>query len=107
MQVTSKGIYGRLTDDAGRCRHYNSVLDIVANRCGICGKFYSCYKCHDELENHKFGPISQDEENSVMCGVCGTVYSYKEYSSLCSCKNCKSAFNPKCALHKSIYANLL
>ncbi|MBR1912450.1 MAG: hypothetical protein IJ828_08865, partial [Treponema sp.] len=91
---TSKGIHGLITDDQGRCIHYNSVLDIVANRCSVCKKLYSCYKCHNELEDHPFGAVSETEPDSVMCGVCGSLYSYKAYSSLTSCRTCGSSFNP-------------
>lgn len=97
-------IFGKLTDSFGRCEHYHSELDIIANKCGICGKFYACYKCHDELENHAFGPVSSDEKDSVMCGVCGRLFSYNEYKILDRCDNCKSFFNPRCALHCEIYA---
>ena len=104
MTVTSKGIFGKLVDDECRCEHYNSSLDIIANRCGFCGKLYACYKCHNELENHEFVPINADEKNTVMCGVCGKMFSYNEYSQLSECPECKSGFNPRCSLHKGCYA---
>jgi len=96
-------IFGKLIDNQGRCEHYGSPLDIIANRCGECGKLYACYKCHDELENHSFCAVDETEENTVMCGVCGKFYSYADYKKLCSCESCKSSFNPKCSLHSSIY----
>ena len=96
-------IFGKLTDSQGRCSHYHSPLDIIANRCGKCKKLYACYKCHDEAEDHSFEAVNTDEKNSVMCGVCGKYFSYKEYSSLCACPVCASSFNPRCSLHKSIY----
>ncbi|MCR5763711.1 MAG: hypothetical protein K6G00_10065 [Treponema sp.] len=101
---TSKGIYGRIIDDEGRCVHYGSIADIIANRCSICGKLYACYKCHDELEDHKFGAVRENEADSVMCGVCGTQFSYITYSGLSKCPSCGSLFNPRCALHKNCYA---
>lgn len=98
-------IYGRLTDKQGRCIHYHSVLDVIANKCAICGKFYSCYKCHNEKETHAFGAVDPDEPNSVMCGVCGSQFSYTEYSQMGSkCRVCGANFNPRCALHKCIYS---
>jgi biotin transport system substrate-specific component len=100
---TSRDIYGYITDDEGRCIHYASKLDIIANRCGKCGRFYSCYKCHDMAESHPFSPVDSKENDSVMCGVCGSLYSYDEYSSLVKCRKCLSFFNPRCALHKSCY----
>ena len=96
-------IYGKLTDSQGRCIHYNSPLDIIANKCGICKKFYACYKCHDETENHTFGAVAAFEKETVMCGVCGQKFSYAEYSKLTSCPKCSSLFNPKCSLHCKIY----
>ncbi|MCR5725375.1 MAG: hypothetical protein K6G80_09850 [Treponema sp.] len=104
MTCTSKGIFGKLVDDQGRCIHYNSSLDVIANRCGICGKLYACYKCHNELEAHSFGSVLPDEKDTVMCGVCGSLFSYRTYSTLSSCPTCSSRFNPNCALHKSCYA---
>jgi len=103
MKITSQGIFGKLTDDQGRCIHYHSPLDIIANKCGKCGHFYACYKCHDELEDHKFEPLPSSQRWTVMCGVCGRQCSYDEYSKLKECPDCKSSFNPKCAEHKSCY----
>ena len=103
MKILPEKIYGKLTDEQGRCVHYHSELDIIANKCSVCRKFYACYKCHDELENHPFGTTSQDEKATVMCGVCGKTFSYNEYSGLEKCPSCGSGFNPRCALHKSCY----
>lgn len=102
--ISRFGISGKLTDTDGRCVHYNSALDIIANRCGKCRKFYACYKCHDEMESHRFEPVPANEKESVVCGVCGKKFSYEEYSALESCPCCKSLFNPRCALHKNIYS---
>ena len=104
MKETTKGIFGKLVDDAGRCQHYHSRLDVIANRCAVCGRFYACYKCHDELENHPFGAVDPEEEDTVMCGVCGQRFSYRRYAGLSACPACSSSFNPGCALHKSCYA---
>ena len=103
VKKTSRQIFGFIVDDEGRCIHYFSNLDIIANRCGKCGKFYSCYKCHDMAEQHTFLPVHPDEKDSVMCGACGALYSYNDYSLLTKCKKCSSPFNPRCALHKSCY----
>lgn len=104
MKNSREKIFGKLTDLQGRCIHYNSELDIIANRCAVCQKLYACYKCHDEEEDHKFSAVSEDEKKTVMCGACGRFFSYREYSSLCQCPGCKSSFNPRCALHKNIYS---
>lgn len=104
MKVTVKRIFGKLTDQDGRCIHYSSELDIIANKCGFCGKFYACYKCHNELEDHEFAAVNPDEAETVMCGVCGEKYSYKVYSALEKCTGCGKSFNPGCANHCSIYS---
>ena len=96
-------IHGKTIDNAGRCVHYGSRLDVIANRCGECGKLYACYKCHDELETHKFSPVDENEPNSVMCGVCGAMFSYAEYSKFGKCPWCNAEFNPRCVLHKKCY----
>ncbi|OFI49317.1 hypothetical protein BG261_01675 [Floricoccus tropicus] len=97
-------VYGFLVDNQGRCQHYHTDLDIIANRCQICNKLYSCFKCHDENELHSFeGFDFNSNKLSVMCCVCGQEFSYKIYSELTNCPSCKSAFNPRCKLHKNIY----
>ena len=102
---TNPVIYGRLVDRQGRCVHYHSVLDVVANKCAICHKFYSCFKCHDKLESHSFGAVDPSQPFSVMCGVCGFQFSYNDYQLMNSrCSMCGAAFNPRCSNHKCIYS---
>ena len=103
MTQTNKGIWGKLVDEQSRCEHYHSKLDIIANKCALCKKFYACYKCHNEMENHNFAPASIEEPDTVMCGACGKTYSYKNYSSITACTECGGSFNPNCANHKCIY----
>ena len=105
MIKTSKGILGNLTDDEGRCLHYHTKLDIIANKCSICCKFYACYKCHDEFENHPFGRHAVTDEETVMCGKCGYKFSYAEYEKTDRCPACLSEFNPGCRDHKGCYVN--
>ena len=97
-------IYGVEIDREGRCIHYHGPTDIIANKCAKCLKFYACYKCHDELEDHTFEPVDPEEENTVMCGSCGRLYSYMEYASIDKCTECLHDFNPGCSLHKTIYS---
>lgn len=99
-----KIIYGIQTDSEGRCILYHSHKDVIANKCNKCGKFYACYKCHDELEDHKFEAVDPDKKDTVMCGACGRLYSYNEYSCIERCLDCGHEYNPGCSLHKSIYA---
>ena len=98
-------IHGIEVDKEGRCIHYHSEMDVIANKCAKCKKFYACYKCHDELENHSFEPVDPEEENTVMCGSCGKQFSYIEYAGLTKCTACSHSFNPCCSVHKKIYAS--
>lgn len=97
-------IHGNLTDNHGRCVHYHTKLDIIANRCDLCKKLYACYQCHNEIENHDFIPVPKNQKETVMCGVCGYYFSYDEYKNVTFCPECKSQFNPKCSKHSCIYA---
>ena len=97
-------IFGIEIDKEGRCIHYHGANDVIANKCAKCQKFYACYKCHDESENHTFEPVDPGQEGTVMCGSCGRLYSYKEYSCLIKCTGCSHEFNPGCSLHKNIYS---
>ena len=47
-------IHGLTVDDESRCTHYHTPLDIIAIKFKCCNKFYPCYKCHNENENHDF-----------------------------------------------------
>ena len=95
-------IYGLVIDQDGRCIHYHSKLDIVANKCSICHKYWACYECHNQLSNHNFGPYNPNFI-SVLCGHCQQRFTYKDYELIRSCSSCLQAFNPKCSLHKGIY----
>ncbi|MGO3522530.1 MAG: CHY zinc finger protein [Leuconostoc mesenteroides] len=64
-------IKGINLDQQGRCKHWHTDVDVVANRCAKCRKYYACYLCHDALNTHPFVPVSLDtEETAVCCGVC-------------------------------------
>lgn len=96
-------IHGIDLDEQGRCTHWHSPFDIVALRCSVCGKYYACYECHDELEDHPFGQFNQNKEDGVMCGACGHTMTYQEHISLGHCPKCNSEFNPRCINHKDKY----
>lgn len=97
-------IYGQLIDEQGRCVHYHSQLDIIANQCNSCHKFYACFNCHNELENHDFSPVSLKSEQTVLCGNCQQTFTYQTYSNLSECSSCQAKFNPSCSLHAEIYS---
>lgn len=92
-------IRGELVDVQGRCTHYHSLLDVVANKCRTCGTYWACHLCH-EASGHEFGPMPANEL-AVMCGVCGHEMTRADYGS--SCPRCDAMFNPGCALHAGIY----
>ena len=54
-------IHGIGLDKAGRCTHYHTQLDIAALLCAKCRKYYACYSCHDELEDHPFVATTPEE----------------------------------------------
>ena len=75
-------IHGIGLDKAGRCTHYHTQLDIAALLCAKCRKYYACYSCHDELEDHPFAPTTPEEAYPVLCGNCGRKLTLQEYLSL-------------------------
>ena len=58
-------IHGIGLDKAGRCTHYHTQLDIAALLCAKCRKYYACYSCHDELEDHSF--MANNTGRSLSC----------------------------------------
>ena len=95
-------IYGIQLDQAGRCRHYHSEADVVALRCCQCHKYYACYKCHDESENHDFKPADASDPVPVLCGNCMNQLTREQYARG-FCHYCRHQFNPGCRLHHDIY----
>ncbi|MFD2304954.1 CHY zinc finger protein [Enterococcus termitis] len=101
-----KDIAGCIIDQQGRCTHYHSEYDVVANKCYKCLTYYACYRCHDEKETHLFAPwpVTSDKEAKViLCGTCQYEMNYEQYKKEGLCPNCKQRFNPKCVNHESIY----
>lgn len=96
-------ILGVRVDDRGRCAHYASPRDVIANRCATCNEFFACHRCHDELADHPFGRMRTDAADSVLCGACGHVMGYREYSRSPACPGCGHPFNPGCSLHAPLY----
>mgnify|MGYP001672228487 FL=1 len=96
-------IWGKVIDEEGRCTHYHQENDIVALKCSDCEKYFSCYHCHDELENHVFRATDK-EDFPVLCGHCGTKLNFNDYSRG-ECIKCSSAFNPNCHRHWQVYFN--
>ena len=95
-------IHGIGLDKAGRCTHYHTELDVAALLCGKCRKYYACYECHDQMEDHSFEATSEAEPWPVLCGCCRNKLSREEYKTG-SCPYCHAQFNPGCSLHENIY----
>ncbi|MDO5669942.1 MULTISPECIES: CHY zinc finger protein [Corynebacterium] len=96
-------IRGVGVDAQGRCAHYRSDRDVVANRCATCGDYWACHACHAELADHPFGRMPLVESGSVMCGVCAHGMDYAAYSAATACPQCRHPFNAGCAAHASLY----
>ncbi len=88
-------------DADGRCRHWHTLVDVIANKSHTCGGWFACSLCHAELTDHDLGPMPKDEL-CVMCGACGRTMTYAEYSAY-KCPACGHAFNTGCALHAGTY----
>ena len=88
-------------DADGRCRHWHTLVDVIANKCHTCGGWFACSLCHAELTDHEFGPMPKDQL-CVMCGACGRTMTYAEYSAY-KCPACGHAFKTGCALHAGTY----
>ena len=74
-------IVGVAVDAYGRCAHYHSDRDIIANKCATCRRYWACYQCHDALADHPFGRMPLTEP-AVLCGACGTVMTYCQYQAV-------------------------
>lgn len=101
----TRKIYGLLVDNEIRCQHYHTELDIVALKCFDCLKYYACYQCHDNLEEHCFRayPCHLKQDKVLICGVCQHEMVIEEYQEAIACSNCHSVFNPACSKHYDIY----
>lgn len=102
-------ILGKLVDKKTRCEHYNSELDIIAIKLKCCNKYYACFYCHIEMENHPPLIWAKDEyqTKAIKCGECKSEISISDYLSCGNaCPICKSMFNPKCSNHYHYYFDL-
>lgn len=133
MDSRRPSIHGTDVDHQGRCAHYHSDCDVVANRCALCGEWWACYLCHEDVyaqgdvyahsareeekeerreegeerggvASHSLAPMSLTVP-AALCGACGYAMCYEEYSTLepVACPSCRHAFNPGCSAHASLY----
>lgn len=98
-------VLGAVTDDQTRCIHYHSALDVIAIKFKCCGRYYPCYKCHNESEAHPIRVWKKNEfdEHAILCGVCKKELTIEAYLHTSACPYCHAAFNPGCKTHLSIY----
>lgn len=98
-------VYGPVIDKETRCVHYHTALDIIAIKFKCCGKFYPCYKCHNETEKHVIQRWATEEfsEPAILCGHCQSQLSIAEYMSSGYCPHCGAQFNSRCKAHYHIY----
>jgi len=102
-------IRGKAVDEARRCVHWNSKLDIISIKFFCCKEYYPCVDCHEEAANHypKTWPSDKFDEKAVLCGACQHEMSIKQYmNSRDKCPNCKANFNPNCRYHWARYFDL-
>jgi uncharacterized CHY-type Zn-finger protein len=88
------------------CKHWHSLLDIIAIKMKCCGEYYACKDCHDELADHAITVWQRDEWNTraILCGACGTELTINEYrNSGNECPSCGAGFNPGCHEHHKFY----
>lgn len=98
-------VHGQTIDDETRCKHYHSKRDIIAIKFRCCEKYYPCYQCHNEAEDHSIVVWERTKflERAILCGVCKYELTITEYMKSERCPNCASEFNPGCATHYPLY----
>lgn len=99
-------VYGTNVDPETRCAHYHSDIDRIAIKFYCCGRYFSCYLCHEEhgCGNSAVWPKQKQNEPAVLCGACGHEMSVRAYLACeSSCPSCKVSFNPGCSRHKHLY----
>lgn len=79
-------IYGDTLDDAGRCTHYHSEKDVIANKCATCNKYWACYECHAAATDHSFGAMDL-KSRAVLCGACGHEMTFADYTAISTFKS--------------------
>lgn len=102
----SATVHGVDLDAQTRCRHWHGPTDVIAIRFPCCDRYYACFECHAEREEHP-AVVRQRErfgEPAVLCGVCSSELSAAEYLGCGdACPRCRAPFNPGCASHHHLY----
>ncbi len=97
-------------DPNTRCKHYHSIVDIIAIKFPCCNIYYSCYECHQEICDHPALKWAKDQwkEKAILCGSCGHQLTIHEYvTSHFVCPACSAHFNPACHKHLHLYFDWL
>lgn len=98
-------VLGSPVDEQTRCVHYRTALDVVAIRFRCCDQYYPCHLCHQENAGHEAvqWPVEEHDTAAVLCGVCRSELTIREYMGSDGCPRCTAPFNPRCALHSHLY----
>lgn len=99
-------VVGIDVDEATRCGHYHTDVDVIAIRFPCCDTYYPCRECHDAVADHPAQVWGKEQfgERAILCGACGeqlTVSGYLEAQD--HCPACDHGFNPGCSLHYDLY----
>ena len=98
-------IFGAPVDAQTRCVHYAGERDVVAIKFACCERFYPCHLCHALTAGHpaRQWPVASAEEPAVLCGVCRSTMSIRDYLDADCCPCCGAEFNPGCRAHRDYY----
>ena len=98
-------VLGSPVDDHTRCTHYRTPLDVVAIKFWCCQEYYPCHLCHGESAGHPAAqwPVKEQDTEAILCGVCRSELSVRDYLAVDDCPRCGARFNPGCRLHAHLY----
>jgi uncharacterized CHY-type Zn-finger protein len=99
-------VRGLDVDQATRCKHWHSPLDVIAIKMKCCGEYYACKDCHDELADHAIAvwPRNEWDTCAILCGVCSDELTIQQYMDCGNvCPSCGAGFNPGCREHYQYY----
>ena len=103
--VGATAVYGLPVDAQTRCAHYSGAADVIAIRFPCCDRYYPCHECHEAVADHspERWPAKARGEHAILCGVCASTLTIRDYLVTDDCPHCGTAFNPGCRLHHPLY----